>query len=237
MYFILHRIHGNRWHGCGHISNQHWKQKVVILTTFSSLVVPDVVRKTTSGAASDEEVVNMTTFWFQWIPVCPKSKILCHQTDHPRWMAGWSVLPLGGPHMLWWEMTRKSSYDFCAIFFSTITKAYIIRSRQVSEARDFCLKFSNRFEIWQAALLSKRMGYFSKLHMVVNLRKFRRKFSNHKTDYSVCKYGLPAPFMGHIWRPGDRLCTVLQYSYTLGPKFSPDQGTLMITYKHVKYAY
>ena len=44
--------------------------------------------------------------------------------------------------------------------FSTITKAYIIRSRQVSEARHFCLKFSNRFEIWQAALLSKRMGYF-----------------------------------------------------------------------------
>ena len=43
----------------------HWKQKVVILTTFSSLVAPEVVRMTTSGAASDEKVVNMTTFWFQ----------------------------------------------------------------------------------------------------------------------------------------------------------------------------
>ena len=31
-----------------------WKQKVAILTTFSSLVAPEVVRMTTSGAASDE---------------------------------------------------------------------------------------------------------------------------------------------------------------------------------------
>ena len=45
----------------------HWNQKVVILTTFSSLVAPEVVRRTPSGATSDEKVVNMTTFWFQWI--------------------------------------------------------------------------------------------------------------------------------------------------------------------------
>ena len=70
-------------------------------------------------------------------------------------------------------------------------------------------------------LFSKRLKYFSKPHMVVNLRKIRRKFSNHKTDYSVCKYGSPVQFMGPIWRLGDRLCTALQYTYTLGPKLSP----------------
>ena len=50
-------------------------------------------------------------------------------------------------------------------------------------------------------LFSKRLEYISKPHMVGNLRKIRRKFSNHKTDYSVCKYGSPVQFMGHIWRP------------------------------------
>ena len=42
----------------------HWNQKVVILTTFSSLAAPEVVIRTTSGATSDEKVVNMTTFLF-----------------------------------------------------------------------------------------------------------------------------------------------------------------------------
>ena len=42
----------------------HRNQKVVILTTFSSLAAPEVVIRTTSGATSDERVVNMTTFLF-----------------------------------------------------------------------------------------------------------------------------------------------------------------------------
>ena len=32
-------------------------------------------------------------------------------------MAGWFVLPLGGPNMLWSEMTIKPLYDFCAVYF------------------------------------------------------------------------------------------------------------------------
>ena len=44
----------------------HWNQKVVILTTFLSLAAPEVVILTSSGATSDEKVVNMTTFCFQW---------------------------------------------------------------------------------------------------------------------------------------------------------------------------
>ena len=43
----------------------HWNQKVVILTTFLSLAAPEVVILTTSGATSDEKVVNMMTFCFQ----------------------------------------------------------------------------------------------------------------------------------------------------------------------------
>ena len=42
----------------------HSTQKVVILTTFWSLAAPEVVIRTTSGATSDEKVVNMTTFLF-----------------------------------------------------------------------------------------------------------------------------------------------------------------------------
>ena len=52
----------------GHMQkmHDHWKQKVVMLITFSSLVAAEAVRMTTSDAASDEKVVNRTTFWFQW---------------------------------------------------------------------------------------------------------------------------------------------------------------------------
>ena len=31
------------------------------------------------------------------VQCCPKSKIVGSPTDHPWWMAGLSVLPLGGP--------------------------------------------------------------------------------------------------------------------------------------------
>ena len=37
----------------------------VILTKFSSLAAPEVVKMTTSGAASDENFIRMTTFSFQ----------------------------------------------------------------------------------------------------------------------------------------------------------------------------
>ena len=45
----------------------HWSRKVIKLTTFSSLDVPEVVIMITYCAAMDGKVVNMTTtFLFQW---------------------------------------------------------------------------------------------------------------------------------------------------------------------------
>ena len=64
--FILNNILNTTFSYSTWISCQHWNQKIVMLT-FSSLVAPEVVRMTTSGAASDEKVVNMMTFLFQWM--------------------------------------------------------------------------------------------------------------------------------------------------------------------------
>ena len=48
---------------------------------------------------------------------CSKSKFLGRPTDHQQWIAGWSVLPLGGPDMLRSEMKMKQQYrDVLFIF-------------------------------------------------------------------------------------------------------------------------
>ena len=52
-------------------------QKVVILTAFSSLAVPEIVILTSSGATSEEKVVNVTTFWFQ----CTYVLIACEMSS------------------------------------------------------------------------------------------------------------------------------------------------------------
>ena len=44
-----------------------WYQKAVMLAIFSSLAAQEVVIQTTSGTASDDKVIKMTTFWFQCI--------------------------------------------------------------------------------------------------------------------------------------------------------------------------
>ena len=46
---------------------QKGNQMVMTVTTVSSLAAPAVVRMQSSSAASEEKVVNLTTFWFQWI--------------------------------------------------------------------------------------------------------------------------------------------------------------------------
>ena len=82
--------------------------------------------------------------------------------------------------------------------------------------RDFYLTFPNHLKFDRglgtnpACQLSKRFEYFPKLHTVVKWRKICRKFISRKTDYSRCKHGLPVPFMGRNWRPGDRLWTALK---------------------------
>ena len=55
----------------------------------------------------------------------------------------------------------------------------------------------------------KAIGIFFQTTYTQLLKKIRRKFISRKTDHSVCKYGLPVPFMGRICRPGNRLCTAL----------------------------
>ena len=49
----------------GQVPSLHLKQNVVILRTFSSLAVPEIVGITTLGAANDEKIANMTVFLYQ----------------------------------------------------------------------------------------------------------------------------------------------------------------------------
>ena len=48
------------------VLTHHWNGKVFILMKCSSLAALEVVKMTTSSAASDENFVKMTTFLFQW---------------------------------------------------------------------------------------------------------------------------------------------------------------------------
>ena len=43
-------------------NSKHWNRNVVKFTELSSLVAPEVVILTTSGATSDENFVNLATF-------------------------------------------------------------------------------------------------------------------------------------------------------------------------------
>ena len=65
----------------------------------------------------------ISQIWIEYIQLqcCPKSKILGSPTDQPRWIAGWSVLPLGGPYMMWSEMAMKKQCRNVS-FISTSTK-------------------------------------------------------------------------------------------------------------------
>ena len=64
---VLGCVHEERGDGKSKLSRSGWPMgtNVVILMAFSSLDAPKVVGMTTLRAASDENVVNMTTFWFQ----------------------------------------------------------------------------------------------------------------------------------------------------------------------------
>ena len=49
------------------LQGHHWNENVVNSTKFSLLAALEVVKMTTSSAASDENVAKMTTIQFQWI--------------------------------------------------------------------------------------------------------------------------------------------------------------------------
>ena len=138
----------------------------------------------------------------------PKSRV-AQWTTQGRW--------LGGPYYLWmvciyWVRNDDKTLIICAVYSQASAEPiFFSRSCLVSKARDFYLKFSNHFVIWQAAQhkccqaacqLSKWLEYFPpKLHTVVKWREICGKFICRKTDYSRCKYVLPVPFMGRIWWP------------------------------------
>ena len=65
---------------CG--TGGHLNGNVVNLTAFSSLAVPKVVILTTFGAASDEKVVNMTLFPFQWLSFWQRPMLLLTKSWH-----------------------------------------------------------------------------------------------------------------------------------------------------------
>ena len=44
-------------------------------------------------------------------------------TDHPRGIAGWSVQHLGGPYMMWSEMTLEQQYRDVSFIFSQQQKS------------------------------------------------------------------------------------------------------------------
>ena len=64
----------------------HWNGNVVILTKSSSLAALEVVKMTTSSAASDENFVKMTTFLFQWflllVSPCFVNTLRLRQNSH-----------------------------------------------------------------------------------------------------------------------------------------------------------
>ena len=63
-----------RLQSVGHVAEalmcQHWSGNVVIVTKFSPLPALKVINQT-SGAATDEEFVQMTTFPFPWMAITP----------------------------------------------------------------------------------------------------------------------------------------------------------------------
>ena len=54
----------------------HWNRNAIILTIFSLLAAPEVVKMTTSGAASNENIVKMTTFLFQLVATNSSRQVL-----------------------------------------------------------------------------------------------------------------------------------------------------------------
>ena len=78
---------------------------------------------------------------------CPKSKILGYPTDKPWWIAGWSMLPLGGP------------YDVVGNDNETAMLSCVIYFNQYQMVGDWYYKFSNPFEISQVVLPS-RLSHF-----------------------------------------------------------------------------
>ena len=60
------------WSNHSTVKGGHWKQNVVNLTTSSLLVAPKVVIPTAYGTTSDDKIVKLTTFHFQWCYVAFK---------------------------------------------------------------------------------------------------------------------------------------------------------------------
>ena len=87
----------------------HWNQKVVKLTTFSSLAALLDCILTTAGAASDETVVTVMTIWF---PFCPSALRAGGVLSSRSGRAG--GCQTCGTHIsvtAWWIFTVRSSVE------------------------------------------------------------------------------------------------------------------------------
>ena len=74
----------------------HWNANVIILMKLSSLAALEVVKMTTSSAASDENFIKIITFSFQWYtPLCQEKEIWWDA------MVLDSIAWLNDPDMVW----------------------------------------------------------------------------------------------------------------------------------------
>ena len=119
--------------------------------------------------------------------------ILCQYRMH---------IPAEHPWILCSSSLSLQCWDYCDVIMGAVAS-------QITSLRIVYSTFYSDQWCQAACKISKRLEYFTKLHTVVRLWKICRKFISRKTDHSRCKYGLPFPFMGRIWWPGDRLQTAL----------------------------
>ena len=56
--------------------------------------------------------------WYTAVLSKVKKKNLGRPTDHPREIAGWSAQHLGGPYMMWSEMTMEPKYRNVSFIFN-----------------------------------------------------------------------------------------------------------------------
>ena len=74
------------------------------------------------------------------------------------------------------------------------------------------MKFVSRLAISatkQPVNFHSDLNIFQNYTQLLNCEKSVGNHVSRRTDYSMCKDGWPVPFMGRIWRPGDRLWTAL----------------------------
>ena len=112
---------------------------------------------------------------------------------------GWSI----------YAVVRKKIpllWILCCLF-STISRTYI-PTRFLFEVHKSFWNLTSAIVAKSPVILKSNWCIFSKRHIVVKRRKFvGNALVAKRTKYTM--YGFTVPFMGRIWRAGDRLWTAL----------------------------